>query len=89
VSGVPEIAAVTAQSCNDYIESLHFQQTVTYEPASRFWAFQWYETGIYLALAVILAGLCFLRIRPGRSAEPGIRPRAIGRPPAPALERSP
>ena len=74
--------SASAQACNDYIESLHFQQTVTYEPASRFWAFQWYETGIYLALAVILAGLCFLRIRPGRSAEPGIhRPRAIGRPP--------
>jgi len=46
------------------------------------------ETSIYLALAVILAGLCFLRIRPGRSAGPATRlPRPIG--PAPALERSP
>ena len=61
---------------------------MTYQPASRYWAFQWIETAIYLALALILAGLCFLRIRPGRSAEPGIhRPRAIR--PAPALERSP
>jgi hypothetical protein len=57
----------SAQACSGYIESFHFQQTVTYEPASRYWAFQWIETGIYLALALILAGLCFLRIRPGRA----------------------
>jgi hypothetical protein len=81
-------SSASAQACNDYIGSLHFQQTVTYQPASRYWAFQWVETAIYLALALALAGFCLLRIRPGRSAEPGIhRPRAIGR--APALERSP
>ena len=61
---------------------------MTYEPASRYWAFQWTETAIYLAFSFLLTGLCFLRIRPGRSAEPGIhRPRATR--PAPALERSP
>ncbi len=54
---------------------------MTYQPASRYWAFQWTETAIYLAVALLLAGLCFLRIRPGRPAEPGIhRPRAIRRP---------
>ena len=77
------------QVCNAWLATQHLRRMIGYQPASRFWAFQWYETGIYLALAVILAGLCFLRIRPGRCAEPGIRPRAIGRPPAPALERSP
>jgi hypothetical protein len=78
----------SAQACGAYIRSFHFQQTATYQPASRYWDFQWIETGIYLALALILAGLCFLRIRPGRPAEPGIhRPRAIR--PAPALEGSP
>jgi ABC-type transport system involved in multi-copper enzyme maturation permease subunit len=77
-----------SQACNDYIAGLHLRQTVTYQPASRYWAFQWTETAIYLALALLLAGLCFLRIRPGRSAVPGIhRPRATR--PAPALERSP
>ena len=60
---------------------------MTYQPANRYWAFQWYETAIYLALALFLAALCFLRIRPGRSAEPDLhRPRAIR--PTPAL-RSP
>jgi hypothetical protein len=29
---------------------------ISYEPASRRWAFQWVETGIFLALA--LAGPC-------------------------------
>jgi hypothetical protein len=37
---------------------------VTYEPASRYWAFQWFETAIYLALALALAGLCLWWIRP-------------------------
>jgi hypothetical protein len=84
----PCATSPSAQACGAYIQSLHFQQTVTYQPASRYWDFQWIETGIYLALALILAGLCFLRIRPGRLAEPGIhRPRAIRS--APALEGSP
>jgi hypothetical protein len=26
-------------------------------PASRYWAFQWYETGIFLAAALAVAGL--------------------------------
>jgi hypothetical protein len=59
-------------SCQAYIESLHLQQRVTYQPASRYWPLQWYETGIYLALALALAGFCLWWIRPGRSAGPGI-----------------
>jgi hypothetical protein len=35
---------------------------VTYQPASRYWPFQWTETGIYLALALALAGYCFRRL---------------------------
>jgi hypothetical protein len=31
---------------------------VTYEPASRYWAFQGIETGIFIALAGVLAGFC-------------------------------
>lgn len=91
-SGVPVTAACGPNApgnfCQAYVESLHLRQTVTYQPASRYWPLQWYETGIYLAVAVALAGFCLWRIRPGRSAEPDIhRPRASR--PAPALERSP
>jgi hypothetical protein len=42
---------------------------VTYQPASRYWAVQWYETAIFLGLAVILAGICFWQIRRRRSEE--------------------
>jgi hypothetical protein len=35
---------------------------VTYQPTSRYWAFQWTETAIYLALALGLAGFCFWRL---------------------------
>jgi hypothetical protein len=35
---------------------------VTYQPASRFWPFQWAETGIYLAISLALAGYCFQRL---------------------------
>ncbi|MGH9076670.1 MAG: hypothetical protein ACRDY0_04345 [Acidimicrobiales bacterium] len=36
---------------------------VTYQPASRYWAFQWYELAIYLGLAVALAGGCLWWVR--------------------------
>jgi hypothetical protein len=35
---------------------------VTYQPASRYWAFQLTETAIYLALALALTGYCFWRL---------------------------
>lgn len=36
---------------------------VSYQPASRYWLFQWYETGIFLIAALALAALCFYWIR--------------------------
>jgi hypothetical protein len=50
-------------ACFAEIKRLGYRQQVTYQPASRFWPFQWYETGIYLALALGLAGFCFWRLR--------------------------
>jgi hypothetical protein len=46
----------------------HLRQELTYQPASRYWALQWLETAIYLAGALLLSGLCFLRIRRRRPA---------------------
>jgi len=51
------------QQCNAHIGSLHLRQLVTYQPAVRYWAFQWYETAIFLALALALAGFCVWWIR--------------------------
>jgi hypothetical protein len=44
------------------LDSLGYREAITYEPASRFWPLQWIETGIFLALALALAGLCFWRL---------------------------
>ncbi|HUZ52370.1 MAG TPA: hypothetical protein VMU94_07550 [Streptosporangiaceae bacterium] len=35
---------------------------VTYQPGSRYWTFQWYETAIFLVLAAALAGFCYWRV---------------------------
>ena len=40
-----------------------FHELVIYQPESRFWTFQWYETAIFLGLTAVLAGICFLWIR--------------------------
>lgn len=47
----------------DCLASHGIQIAVTYQPTSRYWAFQWTETAIYVALALALAGYCFWRIR--------------------------
>ncbi|MBO8184643.1 transporter [Streptomyces spirodelae] len=35
-----------------------YQQQLTYHPAGNFWPLQWAETGLYLGLALALAGFC-------------------------------
>jgi hypothetical protein len=49
--------------CLAVITRLGYREQATYHPGSRFWRFQWYETGIYAALVAALAGFCFWRIR--------------------------
>jgi hypothetical protein len=44
-----------------------YHNVVTYHPASRYWAFQWYELGIYLGAALILSGICIWTLRRRRS----------------------
>ena len=48
----------SGQACDAYIATLHLRQPVTYQPVGRFWAFQWYETAIFLAGAAALSGFC-------------------------------
>jgi hypothetical protein len=35
-----------------------FHELVTYQPASRYWTFQWYELAIFLGAALALAWFC-------------------------------
>jgi hypothetical protein len=53
----------TPQACNNALSSLHLRAVIAYQPAGRFWAFQWAETGVFLAAALMLAGFCFWSIR--------------------------
>jgi hypothetical protein len=50
-----------------------FHLAVSYEPASKYWAFQYYETAIFIAFACVLIGACFWWLRPGpRADEPPV-----------------
>jgi hypothetical protein len=46
----------------DCLASHGVRETISYQPVSRYWAFQWTETAIYLALALAMAGYCFRRL---------------------------
>ncbi|HEY2550780.1 MAG TPA: ABC transporter permease [Streptosporangiaceae bacterium] len=64
ISPVPAACQrVEFQRCMSALSRLHLHQVVTYQPASRFWAFQGLETAIFVALALALAGLTFWLVR--------------------------
>lgn len=54
---VPAGAQNVLQDCVTKLGAT-FHEVVSYQPASRYWTFQWYELAIYLGAAVILGGLC-------------------------------
>lgn len=53
----------TPGTCREWLGTLGLRQDITYHPASHFWSLQWAETGIFLALAGLLAGFCFWWLR--------------------------
>jgi hypothetical protein len=50
------------QACNASVGRLHLRQLVTYQPASKYWELQWYETAIFVALALLLVWFCYWRV---------------------------
>jgi hypothetical protein len=60
---VPACSTGTQQQCNRFLATQHLRRRITYQPASRFWAFQAYETAIFTILALALAGFCVWWIR--------------------------
>ncbi len=50
------------QQCIDTV-SARFHQVVVYQPANRFWAFQAYETLLFVAASAALAGFCLWWVR--------------------------
>jgi hypothetical protein len=50
---------ITPAQC---MQSRGYREAISYVPTSRYWPLQAIETGIYLAVALALAGLCFWRL---------------------------
>jgi hypothetical protein len=50
-------------ACFSRLAAEGYRQHVTYQPRTRYWSFQAIELGIFLALAGLLAGVSFWRIR--------------------------
>lgn len=53
----------TARSFVGCLQDHGIQVAVTYQPASRYWEFQWLETGSFLVLAAGLGGVSYWRVR--------------------------
>jgi ABC-type transport system involved in multi-copper enzyme maturation permease subunit len=51
------------QSCASALAHMHLKQVVVYQPADRYWTFQWLELGIFLTVAILLAWGCFWWVR--------------------------
>jgi hypothetical protein len=56
--GIKFAGPVGVHDCRDQASHM-FQLLVNYQPAGRYWTFQWMEAGIFLALALLAAGACF------------------------------
>lgn len=40
-----------------------YHELITYQPAGRYWPLQWYELGVFLGAALLLAAACAWRVR--------------------------
>ncbi|HVV77469.1 MAG TPA: hypothetical protein VHC43_15695 [Mycobacteriales bacterium] len=61
--GVPPAQVMAAmQTCVQNV-SARYHLLVSYQPGSRFWAFQWIESGIFVGLAVALLGIAVYWVR--------------------------
>lgn len=57
------VGAASRQAMDACMTAHGFRIQVTYQPASRFWAFQWIESGIYAGLAVALVAVAIVVLR--------------------------
>ncbi|HEX9034984.1 MAG TPA: ABC transporter permease subunit [Streptosporangiaceae bacterium] len=67
---LPDVRACatgTQRQCNAWFATQQLRRHLVYQPASRYWAFQWYETAIFLAIALALAGFSVWWIKRSRA----------------------
>jgi hypothetical protein len=58
----PAVAQTALHDCVTKL-SATYHLAVTYQPASRYWTFQWCELGIFLGAALLLSGGCIWWVR--------------------------
>jgi CheY-like chemotaxis protein len=76
---IPACQTGTQQQCDAWLASQPLRQHVSYQPASRYWLFQWFETAIWLAISLALTAACRWRIKTllsERPSVPGPAPRS-------------
>ena len=56
--------------CFASLAKLHLMQVFSYQPADRFWDFQWSETAVFAGLAVLLAAACLWLVNRRRPVGP-------------------
>lgn len=62
--GPPEQQGSQAQrACLSRLAEAGYRQRVTYQPVSRYWTLQAYETAVFIVLALLLTGGCFWWLR--------------------------
>jgi ABC-type transport system involved in multi-copper enzyme maturation permease subunit len=61
--GATKTKGPNSRQITDCLAGYHLHESITYQPASHYWPLQWYEFGIFLALAGALSGICFWQIR--------------------------
>jgi hypothetical protein len=60
--------APARSAAKTWLAGQHLRRQIAYQPASRYWAFQWYEAAIYLAVALAIAAFCVWWVRHRRLA---------------------
>ena len=65
VKGVKVTTGIRPEAFTECVDKITaaFHQVLLYQPANRFWTFQWIETAIFLVLAVLLGGLTYWWVR--------------------------
>lgn len=61
--GGPDSPEGDPRACRVWVEALGLRQDLTYHPSDHFWSLQWIETGVFIALAVLLTGFGFWWLR--------------------------
>ena len=65
VVGVPDACArgVGRRDLNQCMDAQGYRVRISYQPAGRYWTFQWIEFGIFAALSVLLVGAALVVLR--------------------------